>query len=163
MVINLLCSSFDNALVSTSAPMSSMKQYLKVTFAILNSFSNKVMLHINVLCSSMFGGILCQWYCTWLSHQITITFYFIYPNSDRNFVIHMVSLVACVLAMYLASVVDKDIMASPPIMNTNLVFDLLSSRALVQSASQYSTKSWGNNLLLETWKQASMKWNNCIN
>jgi hypothetical protein len=58
-----------------------------------------------------------------------------YANSFMSFVIHMVSLVACVLAMYLASVVDKAIVgcrllfhevAPPPIMNTNLVVDLLS-------------------------------------
>jgi hypothetical protein len=66
----------------------------------------------------------------------------------------MVSLVACVLAMYSTSVVDKVIvgchlllqeMAPPPNMNTNHVLDLLSSRSLAQSASQYPTKSWGGN------------------
>jgi hypothetical protein len=37
-------------------------------------------------------------------------------------------------------------MAPPPIMNTNLAVDLLSSRSLAQSTSQYSIKSWGSNL-----------------
>ncbi len=34
-------------------------------------------------------------------------------------------------------------MPPPPIMNTNLMVDLLSSTSPTQSASQYSTKSWG--------------------
>jgi hypothetical protein len=64
----------------------------------------------------------------------------------------MASLVACVLAMYLASIIGKTIvgchfllqeMAPPPITNTNLVVDLLSSRSPTQSTSQYLTKSWG--------------------
>jgi hypothetical protein len=93
----------------------------------------------------------------WLSHRITIAFFsFMYPNSFMSFVIHMVSLVACVLAMYSALVVDKTIvgyrlllqeMAPPPIMNTNLVVDLLSSRSPTQFVSQYPTKSWGGNPL----------------
>jgi hypothetical protein len=92
-----------------------------------------------------------------LSHRITITFFFlIYPNSFMNFVIRMVSLVAYVFAMYSALVVDKAIMgcrslvqemAPLPIMNTNLMVDLLSSRSPAQSASQYLTKSWGDNPL----------------
>ncbi len=91
----------------------------------------------------------------WLSHRITIAFFsFMYLNSFMSFVIHIASLVACVLAMYSASVVDKEIvgchllfqeMVPPPIMNTNLVVDLLSSRSPAQSASQYPTKSWGGN------------------
>jgi hypothetical protein len=51
-----------------------------------------------------------------------------------SFVIHMASLVACVLAMYSASIIDKMIMgcllfqemAPPPIMNKNHVVDFLS-------------------------------------
>jgi hypothetical protein len=44
----------------------------------------------------------------WLSHQLTIAFFsFMYLNSFMNFVIHMVSLVACILAMYLTSIVDE--------------------------------------------------------
>jgi hypothetical protein len=91
----------------------------------------------------------------WLSHQITVAFFFfMYPNSFMSFVIHMASLVAFVLAMYSASVVHKTIvgcrlllqeMAPPPIMNTNPVVDLLSSRSPAQSASQYPTKPWGAN------------------
>jgi hypothetical protein len=75
----------------------------------------------------------------WLSHRITIAFfYFMYPNSFMSFVIHIASLVACVLAMYSALVVDRAIVgcrlllqeiAPPPIMNTNHVVDLLSSRS----------------------------------
>jgi hypothetical protein len=71
----------------------------------------------------------------WLSHQIIVTFFsFMYPNFLMNFVIHMASLVACVFAVYLALVVDKAIvgyhllfqeMVPHPIMNTNLVVDLL--------------------------------------
>jgi hypothetical protein len=66
----------------------------------------------------------------------------------------MASLVACVLAMYSASIVDKTIMGyclllhevpPPPIMNTNHVVDLLSSRSPAQSVSQYPTTSWGDN------------------
>jgi hypothetical protein len=87
----------------------------------------------------------------WLSHRITIAFFsFMYPDSFMSFVIHMASLVACVLAMYSASVVDKAIVgcrllfhkvAPPPIMNTNPVVDLLSSRSLAQSASQYPVEN----------------------
>jgi hypothetical protein len=65
--------------------------------------------------------------------------------------------------MYSALVIDKTIvgcrllfqeMVPPPIMNTNLVVDLLSSRSLAQSTSQYPTKSWGVNLLKRNlnWK-----------
>jgi hypothetical protein len=66
------------------------------------------------------------------------------------------SLVACIFAMYSISVVDKTIvgyrllfqeMVPPPIMNTNLVVDFLSSRSLAQSTSQYLTKFWGGNPL----------------
>jgi hypothetical protein len=93
----------------------------------------------------------------WLSHWITIAFFFfMYPNSLMSFVIHMASLVACVLAMYSALVVDKMIMgchlllqkmAPPPIMNTNPMEDLLSSRSLAQSTSQYLTISRGGSLV----------------
>jgi hypothetical protein len=73
-----------------------------------------------------------------------------------NFVIHMASLVACVLAMYSAFVVERAIvgchlllqeMVPPPIMNMNPMVDLLSSRSPAQSASQYPTKPWGANPL----------------
>ncbi len=87
----------------------------------------------------------------WLLHQITITFFSsMYPKSIINFVIHMVSFVACVFAMYSASVVDNVIvgchllfqeMAPPPIMKTNLVMDLLSSKSPLQSTSQYPSIS----------------------
>jgi len=91
----------------------------------------------------------------WLSHQITIAFFsFMYPNSFMNFVIHMVSLVACVLAMHLALVVDKMIVSCHlllqeivplPIMNINPVVDLLSSMSSSESTSQYPTIFWGGN------------------
>jgi hypothetical protein len=93
----------------------------------------------------------------WLSHRITIAFLsFMYHNYFMNFVIHMASLVVCVFVMYSALVVDKTIMGyrlllqemvPPPIMNTNFMVDLLSSRSLAQSASRYLTKSWGGNPL----------------
>ncbi len=93
----------------------------------------------------------------WLSHRITIAFFsFMYLDSFMSFVIHIASLVACVLAMYSASVVDKAIVgcrlllhevAPPPIMNTNPMVDLLSSRSPTQSTSQYPTTSWGDNPL----------------
>jgi hypothetical protein len=82
----------------------------------------------------------------WFSHQITIAFFsFIYPNSFMSYVIHMASLVAYILAMYLALVIDKAIvgchllhqeMAPPPIMKTNLMVDLLSPMSQTQFASQ---------------------------
>ncbi len=100
-------------------------------------------------------GFIVNDIAPWLSHQITIPFFsFMYLNSFMIFVIHMVSMVTCILAMYLASVVDKTIvgcclllqeMAPPLIMNTNPVVDLLSSRSLVESTSQYLTISWGGN------------------
>jgi hypothetical protein len=80
-----------------------------------------------------------------------------YPNSFMSFAIHMASLVACVLAMYSASVVESAIMgchlllqemAPPPIMNINPMVDLLYSRSPAQSTSQYLTKPSGVNL----WK-----------
>ncbi len=102
-------------------------------------------------------GLFVNDIALWLSHQITITFFsLIYPNFFMNFVIHMASLVACILAMYSASVIDKAIvgyrlllqeMAPLPIMNTNPMVDLLSSRSLAQSASQCPTKSWVGNPL----------------
>jgi hypothetical protein len=73
-----------------------------------------------------------------------------YPKSIINFVIHMASFVACVFAMYFTSVVDNAIvgfhlllqeMAPPPIMKTNPVVDLLSSKSPPQSASQYPNTS----------------------
>jgi hypothetical protein len=72
----------------------------------------------------------------------------------------MASLVACVLAMYLALVVDRVIMgyrlllqemAPPPIMNTNPMVDFLSSRSPAQFASQYLTKPWGANPPKHNW------------
>jgi hypothetical protein len=71
-------------------------------------------------------------------------------KSIINLVIHIASFVAWVFAMYSASVVDNAIvgcrlllqeMAPPPIMKTNHVVDLLSSRSPLQSASQYPSIS----------------------
>ncbi len=62
----------------------------------------------------------------------------------------MASFVACMFTMYSASVVDNAIvgcrlllqeMAPPPIMKTNPMVDLLSSRSTPQSASQYPSIS----------------------
>jgi hypothetical protein len=103
-------------------------------------------------------GFLVNDIAPWLSHRITIAFFsLMYPNFFMSFAIHMASLVTYVLAIYSTFVVDKTIvgcrlllqeMAPSPIMNTNLVVDLLSSRSPAQSASQYPTKPWGVNL----WK-----------
>ncbi len=108
MVINLLCCSFDNALVSTSATMSFVEQYLNIILPFSIHSRTKW------CCTSMCFVRAC-WVRFFvnditpsLSHQITITFFsLVCPNSFMNFVIHMASLVSCVLAMYLASVVDK--------------------------------------------------------
>ncbi len=111
MVINLLCRSFGNALVNTSTTMSFVEQYLNVTLPFLICFRTKwcwtSMCFVRTCCEGFFVNDIAPW----LSHQITIAFFsFMYPNSFMSFVIHMVSLVPCVLAMYSASVVNKTIM-----------------------------------------------------
>jgi hypothetical protein len=77
-----------------------------------------------------------------------------YLNSFMSFVIHITSMVNCVLVMYSTSIIDKTIvgchllfqeMAPPPIMNTNPMVDLLFSRSLAKSVSQYPTISRGGN------------------
>ncbi len=155
MVINLLCRSFDNALVSTLATMSFVEQYSNVTSSFLTRSQTKWSCTLMCFVRACWVGFFVNDIAPWLSHRIAIAFFsFIYHNSFMSFVIHMASLIAYVLAMYSALVVDKTIlgcrlllqeMAPPPIMNTNLVVDLLSSRSSVQSASQYPTKSWGGN------------------
>ncbi len=129
MVINLLCCFFDNALISTFATMSFVEQYLKVTSSFSTCSQTKwcctSMCFIRTCCVGFFVNDIAPW----LSHQITIAFFsFMYPISLMNFVIHMASLVACVLAMYSALVINKAIvgcclllqkMAPLPIMNTN--------------------------------------------
>ncbi len=150
MVINLLCHSFGNAFITTSATMSSVEQYSKATSPFSTRSRTKwwctSMCFVRTCCVRFFVNDIAPW----LSHRITIAFFsFMYHNSFMSFVIHMVSLVACVLAMYLISVIDRVIvgrrllfqeMVPPPIMNTNIVVDLLSSRSPAQSASQYPTK-----------------------
>ncbi len=96
-------------------------------------------------------GFLVNDIALWLSHQITIAFFSsMYFKSMTNFIIHMASFVACMFAMYSASVVDNAIigcrlllqeMAPPLIMKTNPVVDLLFSRSPPQSASQYLSTS----------------------
>jgi hypothetical protein len=145
MIINLLCSSFDNALVSTSATMSSVEQYSNVTSPFSTRSWTKWCYTSMSFLRACWVGFFINYIAPWLSHRITITFFsFIYPNSFMNFVIHMAFLVACILAMYSASVVDKAIvgcrlllqeMAPPHIMNTNPMVDLLSSRSPTQSTS----------------------------
>jgi len=155
MVISLLCHSFDNALVSTSTTMSSVQQYSNIILRFSIRFRTKWCWTLMCFIRACWVGFFINDITPWLSHRITITFFsFIYPNSFISFVIHMASLVTCILTMYSALVIDKVIMgcrlllqemAPPPIMNTNLVVDFLSSRSLTQSASQYLTKSWGDN------------------
>ncbi len=97
-------------------------------------------------------GFLVNDITPWLSHQITIIFFSsMYPKSVINFVIHMASFVACVFAMYSTSVVDNVIlgchlllqeMAPPPIIKTNPVLHLLSTRSPPHSASQYPRTPW---------------------
>jgi hypothetical protein len=90
----------------------------------------------------------------WLSHRITITFFsFMYPNSFMSFhpygflsslhICHVFDFSCDKTIMGCRLLLQK--MAPTPIMNTNLVVDLLSSRSSTQSASQYLTKSWGGN------------------
>ncbi len=79
-------------------------------------------------------GFLVNDIAPWLLHRITIIFFSsMYLKSIINFVIHMASFVACVFAMYSASMVDNAIvgcrlllqeMAPPLIMKTNHVVDL---------------------------------------
>ncbi len=143
MVINLLCRSFGIVFVSTYATISFIEQYSKITLPISTCSRTKwcctSMCFVRACCM----GILVNDIAPWLSHQITTAFFsFMYLNSFMNFAIHMASLVACVLAMYSTLVVDRAIMgcrlllqemAPPPIMNTNPVVDLLSSRSPAQS------------------------------
>jgi hypothetical protein len=69
-----------------------------------------MMLNINVYVWTCWVGFFINDIALWLSYQITIVFFsFIYPNFVMNFVIHMVSLVAYLFAMYLTSIVDKSI------------------------------------------------------
>jgi len=131
MFINLWCRSFDNALVRTSTTMCSVRQYSNRT----SPFSTRS--RTKWCCTSMcfvrawWVGFLANYIAPWLSHRITIIFFSsMYPKSIINFVIHMASFVACVFAMYSASVVDNAIvgyclllreMAPPPIMKINLL------------------------------------------
>ncbi len=135
MFINLWCRSLDNALVRTSATMCSVGQYSNQTSPFSTRFWTK-------WCSTSMCFVLAWWVgflindiAPWLLHQINISFFSsMYPKS----IIHMVSFVACVFAMYSAFVVDNAIischlllqeMVPPPIMKTNPVVDLLLSRS----------------------------------
>jgi len=112
MVINLLCHFFDNALVSTSVTIFFVEQYSNMTLPFSTHFWTKwcwtLMCFVQTFCVGLFVNDITPW----LSHQITIPFFsFMYLNSFMNFVIHMASLITCVLAMYSASVIDKMIMS----------------------------------------------------
>jgi len=108
MVINLLCHFFDNALVSTFVTIFFVEQYSNMTLPFSTHFWTKwcwtSMCFVQTFCVGLFFNDITPW----LSHQITIPFfYFMYVNSFMSFVIHMASLITCVLAMYSALVVDK--------------------------------------------------------
>ncbi len=151
MFINLWCCSLDNALVRTSATMCSIGQYSNQTSPFWTHSWTKWCCTSMCFVHAWWVGFLGNDNAPRLSHQITITFFSsMYPKSIINFVIHMASFVACVFAMYSASMVDNAIVgcplllqeiAPPPIMKTNLVVDLLSSRSPPQSASQYPSTS----------------------
>ncbi len=146
---------FYNAFVCTFATMSSVEHYSNAILPFSTCSRTKWCYTSMCFVRACWVRFFINDIAPWLSHRITIAFFsFIYPNSFMSFVIHMASLVACVLAMYSALVVDKTIvgcrlllqeMPPPPIMNTNHVVDLLSSRSPTQFTSQYSTKSWGGN------------------
>jgi len=151
MIINLLCCSFNNAFINTSTSMSSIEEYSNVTLPFSIRSWTKWCYPLMCFVRACWVGFFINDIAPWLSHRITIAFFsFMYPNSFMNFVIHLVSLVACVLAMYLASIINKSIMgcpllfqemAPPPIMNTNPMVDILFSRSSAQFTSQYPTKS----------------------
>ncbi len=151
MFINLWCRYLDNALVRTFATMSSVGQYLNRTPPFLIHFWTKWCCTSMCFVYAWWVGFLVNDITPWLSHRIIVTFFSsMYPKSIINFVIHMASFVACVFAMYSTSVVDNAMvgchlllqeMASPPIMKTNPMVDLLSSRSPPQSTSQYPNTS----------------------
>ncbi len=139
MFINLWCRSFDNALVRTSATMCSVGQYSIQTSPFSTRSRIKWCWTSMCFVRAWWVGFLVNDIASWLLHQITINFFSsMYPKSIINFVIHMASFVACVFAMYSVYVVDNAIvgcrlllqeMAPLPIMKTNPVVDLLSSRS----------------------------------
>jgi len=151
MFINLWCRSLDNALVRTSITMCFVGQYSNRTSPFLTYFRTKWCCTSKCFVHAWWVGFLVNDIAPWLSHRITIIFFSsMYPKSIINFVIHTASFLACVFAMYSASVVDNVIvgcrlllqeMAPSPIMKTNPVVDLLSSRSPPQSASQYPSTS----------------------
>jgi len=151
MFINLWCRSFDNALVRTSTTMCSVGQYSNWTSPFSTRSWTKWCYTSMCFVCAWWVGFLVNDIAPWLSHQITIIFFSsMYHKSIINFVIHMASFVACVFAMYSAFVVDNAIvgchlllqeMAPPPIMKTNPMVDLLSSRSPPRSASQYPNNS----------------------
>ncbi len=150
--INVWCHFLDNALVRTSVTMCSVGQYSNRT----SPFSTRS--RTKWCCTSMCFvhawqvRFLVNDIAPWLSHRITITFFSsMYLKSIINFVIHMASFVACVFAMYSVSMVDNVIvgcrlplqkMLPPPIMETNLVVDLLSSRSPPQSHHNIQALPW---------------------
>jgi hypothetical protein len=130
--------------------MSSVEQYSNITSPFSTCFQTKWCYTLMCFVRTCWVGFFVNDIAPWLSHQINIVFfYFIYFNSFMSFVIHMASLVVCVLAMYSALVIDKMIVGCVicyskkwfHLMNTNPMVNFLSSRSSTQSASQYSTKS----------------------
>jgi hypothetical protein len=115
MVINLLCHFFGNALVSTSTTMSSVEQYSNMTLSFSIRFQTKWCYTLMCFVWACWVQLFVNDIAPWLSHWITIAFFsFMYPNSLMSFVIYMVSLVACVLAMYAASVSDCGLSFATP-------------------------------------------------
>jgi len=110
MFINLWCHSLDNALVRTSATMCSIGQYSNRTSPFSTRFQTKWCSTSMCFVRAWWVGFLVNDIAPWLSHQITIIFFSsMYPKSIINFVIHMAFFVACVFAMYSASMVDNAI------------------------------------------------------
>jgi hypothetical protein len=150
MFINLWCCYLDNALVRTFATMCSIGQYSNRTSPFSTRSQTKSCCTSMCFVRACWMGFLVNDVTPWLLHRITIIFFSMYLRYIINFVIHIISFVACVFTMYSASVIDNVIvgyrlllqqMAPPPIMKTNLVVDLLSSRSPPQSASQYPSTS----------------------
>jgi hypothetical protein len=101
MVINLLCCSFDNALVSTSAIMSFIEQYSNMILSFSIHSQTKWCWISMCFLQTCYVGYFINDITRWLSHWITIAFFFfMYPNSLMSFVIHMASSVACYLHVF---------------------------------------------------------------
>ncbi len=150
--INLWCRFLDNALVRTSATMCFVGDYSNQTSPFSTHSQTKWCYTSMCFVHAWQVRFLVNDITPWLSYRITITFFSsMYPKSIINFVIHMASFVACVFAMYSASMVGNAIvgchlslqeMVPLPIMKTNLVVDLLSSRSPPQSHHNIQAFPW---------------------